>query len=431
MGMHTGLRMGWRGWMVWPLSALLLLLAPLLLAGSFAPTLLAQMGIAVVACLSFNILYGQGGMLSFGHAVYVGLGGFVAMHALNTLGAAGGYLPVSLVPVCGGLGGAAFAAVFGYLNTRHAGSSFAMVTLGLGELVCALTPLLPGFFGGEAGIAGNRVTGAGVRGPDWGSAVAVYYLLASYTWVCAGLIYLFQHTPVGRMLCAVRDNPQRVASLGYDPQRVRYVAMVVAGFFAGLAGGMAALQFEVVNAEALGTARSGAYLVFTVIGGAGSFVGPVLGGVLMVVCTVLLSAWTRAWLLYLGLGFMVVVLYAPGGVSGLLVQLLRRVRNRRLAAVLPWYGALTACAALACWGLVLAVEMVYHRQLHAASGSAFHFLGMALDVTAPRSWLAALALLLAGGLPCVWLYPRCVVRCARAHDAPGVQPQSPGVRGPW
>jgi branched-chain amino acid transport system permease protein len=418
-------------WMVWPLCALLLVLAPLLFSGSFALALLSQMGIAVVACLSFNLLFGQGGMLSFGHAVYVGLGGFVAMHALNALSADGGYLPVSLVPLCGGLGGLAFAAVFGYLSTRCAGSSFAMVTLGLGELVYALTTLLPGFFGGEAGVAGNRVNGRVVWGLSFGPAIELYYLLALYTLVCALLMYLFTRTPLGRMLQAVRDNPQRVASIGYDPQRVRYLAMLWAGFFAGVSGGMAALHFEVVNAEAVGAARSGAYLVFTVLGGTASFAGPVIGGILMVVCTVLLSAWTRAWLLYLGLGFVLVVLYAPGGVSGVLAQQLRLARSGRLWPLLPWYGALAVCAAVALWGLALAVEMLYQRQLHAASGSAFQFLGFALDFATPGSWLAALALVLAGGVPCAWLYPRCAARHARAHAAAAGNAQAHLQRGQW
>jgi branched-chain amino acid transport system permease protein len=417
--------------MVWPLCALLLALAPLLFSGSFALALLSQMGIAIVACLSFNLLFGQGGMLSFGHAVYAGLGGFVAMHALNMFSANAGWLPVSLVPLCGGLGGLAFALVFAYPSTRRAGSSFAMITLGLGELVYALTTLLPGFFGGEAGIAGNRVNGYVVGGVSFGPAIELYYLLALYTLVCALLMYLFIRTPLGQMLQAVRDNPQRVASIGYDPQRVRYLAMLLAGFFAGVSGGMAALHFEIVNAEAVGSARSAAYLVFTVIGGTASFAGPVLGGVLMVLCSVLLSAWTKAWLLYLGLGFVLVVVYAPGGLAGVLAQQLRLVRSGHLLRLLPWYGALAACAAVALWGVALAIEMLYHQQLHAASGSAFAFLGLALDTATPGSWFTALGLLLAGGLPLAWVYPRCAARYAQAHAAAGLDAQPVVARGIW
>ena len=417
--------------MVWPLCAVLLVLAPLLFSGSFALALLSQMSIAIVACLSFNLLFGQGGMLSFGHAVYAGLGGFVAMHALNVFSANAGWLPVSLVPVCGGLGGLAFALVSAYPSTRRAGSSFAMITLGLGELVYALTTLLPGFFGGEAGIAGNRVNGHVVGGLSFGPAIELYYLLALYTLVCALLMYLFTRTPLGQMLQAVRDNPQRAASIGYDPQRVRYLAMALAGFFAGVSGGMAALHFEIVNAEAVGSARSAAYLVFTVLGGTASFAGPVLGGVLMVLCTVLFSAWTKAWLLYLGLGFVLVVVYAPGGLAGVLEQQLRLARSGYLLRLLPWYGAMAACATVALWGVALAIEMLYHQQLHAASGSAFTFLGLALNTATPASWLTALGLLLAGGLPCLWVYPRCAARYAQAHAAAGLHAQPVVARGVW
>ncbi len=417
--------------MVWPLCAALLVLAPLIVSGSFALALLSQMGIAIVACLSFNMLFGQGGMLSFGHAVYAGLGGFVAMHALNAFSTGAGGLPVSLVPLCGGLGGLAFALVFAYPSTRRAGSSFAMITLGLGELVYALTTLLPGFFGGEAGIAGNRVTAHGVWGVSFGPAIELYYLLAVYTLVSALLMYGFTRTPLGQMLQAVRDNPQRVASIGYDPQRVRYLAMLLAGFFAGISGGMAALHFEIVNAEAVGPVRSAAYLVFTVMGGTASFAGPVLGGMLMVLCTVLLSAWTKAWLLYLGLGFVLVVVYAPGGLAGVLAQQLRLARSDRLLTLLPWYGALAACVSVALWGVALAIEMLYHQQLHAASGSAFTFLGLALDTATSGSWCTALGLLVAGGLPCLWVYPRCAARYAQANAAAGLAAKPVVVRGIW
>ena len=422
---------GWRDWMVWPFCAVLLVLAPLIFSGSFALALLSQMSIAIVACLSFNMLFGQGGMLSFGHAVYAGLGGFVAIHALTMFSAGAGWLPVSLVPLCGGLGGLAFALVFAYPSTRRAGSSFAMITLGLGELVYALTTLLPGFFGGEAGIAGNRVNGHTVWGLSFGPAIELYYLLALYTLVCALLMYLFTRTPLGQLLQAVRDNPQRAASIGYDPQRVRYLAMSLAGFFAGVSGGMAALHFEIVNAEAVGSARSAAYLVFTVLGGTASFTGPVLGGVLMVLCTVLLSAWTKAWLLYLGLGFVLVVVYAPGGLAGVLAQQLRLARSGRLLPLLPWYGALATCGLVALWGVALAVEMLYHQQLHAASGSALTFLGLVLDTATPGSWFTALGLLLAGGLPCLWVYPRCAARYAQAHAAAGLEAQPAAARGVW
>src|SRR5688572_29853662 len=124
-------------WLTWGLFALLLILAPMLFGSGLAMTVLSQMGIAIIACLSYNMLLGQGGMLSFGHAVYTGLGSFLAIHALNSVSDGSLPLPVSLVPLAGGLAGAGFAVLFGYVTTRKSGTTFAMITLGLGELVFA------------------------------------------------------------------------------------------------------------------------------------------------------------------------------------------------------------------------------------------------------------------------------------------------------
>ena len=107
-------------------------------------------------------------------------------------------------------------------------------------------------------------------------------------------------TPLGRIANAVRDNPERVEFVGYDTRQVRWRAFMIAGFFAGIAGGLAALNFEIVTAEVVGAARSGAYLLFTFLGGAVFFFGPIIGAVLMVLALVLLSELTLAWLLYLG-----------------------------------------------------------------------------------------------------------------------------------
>src|ERR1700756_3422471 len=104
-------------WLVWGGYAAILLLAPLAFSSSLSQTLLSQMGIAIIACLSYNMLLGQGGMLSFGHAVYSGLGGFLAVHALNKVGAGSLHLPVSLIPLAGGAAGLFFAALFGFVTT--------------------------------------------------------------------------------------------------------------------------------------------------------------------------------------------------------------------------------------------------------------------------------------------------------------------------
>ena len=389
-------------WLTWGLFALAMLIAPKLFNSGLGITVLSQMGIAIIACLSYNILLGQGGMLSFGHAVYTGLGSYVAMHTLNRISGGALPIPVSLVPFAGGLAGMGFAVLLGYVTTRKAGNTFAMITLGLGELVFAMSLMVPEFFGGEGGVSGNRVVGEPFMGITFGPAIQVYYLIAAYTFVCVLAMFAFTQTPLGRMLNAVRDNPERVEFVGYNTQRVRYFAFIIAGFFAGISGGMAALNFEIVTAEVVGAARSGGYLLFTFLGGATFFFGPILGAVLMVLAFVLFSEFTKAWLLYLGLIFMFMVMYAPGGIASLIMM------NVRVAAFGKWrqlllpYLALVLAGMVGLAGVAGVVEMVYHLQFSGGTGHDLEFLGIALQTNAVGSWLGAGFLLLVGGSLFEW-----------------------------
>ncbi|URI11212.1 branched-chain amino acid ABC transporter permease [Aquincola tertiaricarbonis] len=383
-------------WFVWGAFALLLLLAPKLFSSSLAVTILSQIGIAVVACLSYNMLLGQGGMLSFGHAVYTGLGAYVAIHALNAISGGSLPIPVSLLPLVGGLAGMFFAVLLGYVTTRKSGTPFAMITLGLAELVFAMSLMVPEFFGGEAGVAGNRVVGKPVWGISFGPQIQVYYLLAFYTFVCTALMFAFTHTPLGRMLNAVRDNAERVAFIGYNPQRVRYTAFIIAGFFAGVSGGMYALNFEIATAEVVGAARSGAYLLFTFLGGATFFFGPIIGAVLMVLATVLLSEFTKAWLLYLGLVFLFMVMYAPGGIASLLMMNLRVAAFGHLRNLWTAYLALGGTGLVVLAGAGAIVEMIYHLQLDAALGPTVKYLGATLNIERFDTWFGAVFVMLVG-----------------------------------
>ena len=384
---------------IWGVAAVLMVVAPLVFTSSLAITMLSQMGIAIVACLSFNMLLGHGGMLSFGHAVYSGLGSFVAIHALKSIGDGHLPIPVGLIPLVGGLAGLLFAVLFGFVTTKKSGTTFAMITLGIGELVFAASLMIPEFFGCEAGVAANRVVGKAVMGITFGPQIQVYYLVAIYTIICTAGMYAFTRTPLGRMLNAVRDNPERVEFIGYNTQRVRYISFIIAGFFAGIAGGMYALNFEIATAEVVGAARSGAYLLFTFLGGATFFFGPIIGAVLMVVAFVMLSEITKAWLLYLGLVFLLMVMYAPGGIASLIMMNLRVFKFGKLGPLLGWYALLALTGALMFFGIAAMIEMTYHIQLNEALGPVMRFLGMALDVKSATSWVgAAVAALIGIGL---------------------------------
>ena len=381
--------------LVWGLFALMLVVMPLIFTSSLSQTMLSQMGIAIIVCLSYNMLLGQGGMLSFGHAVYSGMGSFLAIHTLNLI--TGGLpLPVSLLPIVGGLSAMVVAIILGWVTTKKAATPFAMITMGIGELVWAMSLMFPEFFGGEGGVSGNRVAGPKTLGITFGPQIELYYLIAVYTFVCTALMFAFTRTPLGRMLNAVRDNPERVEFVGYDTQKVRYIAFIIAAFFAGVSGGLAALNFEIVTSEVVSGYRSGAYLLFTFLGGATFFFGPIIGAVLMVLAFVLLSEFTKAWLLYLGLIFLFMVMYAPGGVASLIMMNLRVASFGHLKKLLPGYALLAVAALLALIGAAAMVEMVYHIQLNAALGSELTFLGIKLDSKGTGSWLGSAAVMLAG-----------------------------------
>jgi branched-chain amino acid transport system permease protein len=386
-------------WVIWCFTALVFLCAPLLFTQLFARSLMAQMGIMMIFALSFNMLLGQSGMLSFGHAVYAGLGAFFAIHALNRIGAGTLLWPVTLLPLVGGLAAAAFGVLFGYVTTRKAGTPFAMITLGIGEMVFAAALMFPGFFGGEAGISGDRTAGGtvlGVSGWTLGPDVQVYYLIAVWCFVCIAAMFALTQTPLGRIANAVRDNPERAEFIGYDTQRVRWLMLILSSFFAGVAGGLSAINFEIVSAESLSAVRSGGVLLATFIGGASFYFGPILGAVVFVLFAAALSEWTQAWQLYLGVFFVLLVMFAPGGLASLLLLNLRVLKFRKFARLRdPYVGVFGGAVAILA-GTTLLIEMTYHRSLNFAQGPIVRIAGYDFDTARAESWTLAVGTALLG-----------------------------------
>jgi branched-chain amino acid transport system permease protein len=418
-------------WIVWGGFAAALALAPLVFSSGLGLTVLSSIVVVMVVSLSYNILLGQGGMLSFGHAVYPGLGCFVAVHAM--IGIANGSFPIptSLIPLVGGAAGMFFAIVLGYVTTKKAGTPFAMITLGIGELVTAMSLMVPEFFGGEGGVSANRSAGKPFLGITYGPQIQVYYLLAFYAFVCTAAMYAFTRTPLGRMLNAVRDNPERVEFIGYSTQRVRYLAFIVAGFFAGISGGMSALNFEIATAEVVGPARSGFLLLFTFLGGATFFFGPIIGAVLAVLGTVLFSEVTKAWQIYFGLIFIFMVMYAPGGLASLVMMNVRVAMHRKLRRLVVPYIALAAASVVFVAGVAALIEMIYHRQLGLGGGSNLPYFGLTLDTAAAGSWLGAVAVTVAGFALFEWVRRRFAGAWSRVQEEIEAEnaPPTPGHHG--
>jgi branched-chain amino acid transport system permease protein len=384
-------------WFLWSVFALILIVAPMIFNKGASLSILSQMGTVMIFALSYNMLLGQGGMLSFGHAVYSGLGAFFAIHAMNLATKGVLPVPVSLIPLVGGFAGMFFGVLFGYVTTKKSGTTFAMITLGIVELVFACSLMFPTFFGGEGGISTNRVIGQPVLGISYGPQIQVYYLIAFWLFISTIGMYAFTHTPLGRIINAARDNPERVEFIGYNTQRVRYLTLILSGFFAGIAGALGAINFEIVTAENVSALRSGAILLFTFIGGIGFFFGPMIGAVVGVFLTVLLSDFTKAWQLYLGVFFILIVMYAPGGIASIIMLNLRVAKFGRYRRVLPSLLAVCAAALVMFLGAVIAIEMLYHLTLDSANGTTRQLFGITVDTAAAPGWIVAAALMLGGG----------------------------------
>ncbi|WP_343656385.1 branched-chain amino acid ABC transporter permease [Cupriavidus sp.] len=379
-------------WVIWTTTALLMLVMPLAFTGGFAVTLMSQMGIMIIFALSYNMLLGQTGMLSFGHAVYSGLGAFIAVHVLNMIGAGKVWLPVSMLPLVGGLAGAFFGVLFGYVTTKKSGTTFAMITMGIGEMVFASSLMFPDFFGGEGGISTNRVVGDPFLGITFGPGRQVYYLIAIWCFLSMVAMYAWTQTPLGRIANAVRDNPERVEFIGYNTQRVRYLVLILSAFFAGIAGALSAINFEIVSAENVSAVRSGGVLLAAFIGGAGVFFGPVIGAIVFTLFAVALSDLTKAWLLYLGLFFVTMVMFVPGGIASLLLMQMPLLARKQFGRMLPSYARAGVAGLVLLAAVILTVEMVYKVQVDSANGTAMSLLGVGFDAGTLPPWIVAAAL---------------------------------------
>jgi len=383
-------------WVIWGFTALVFIVAPQVFGSGFARALLSQMGIMIIFALSYNMLLGQTGLLSFGHAVYSGLGAYFAIHALALIGKGTLVFPVSLLPLVGGAAGLFFGIVFGWLTTKRAGTTFAMISLGLGEMLFAASLMFPGFFGGEAGISGNRTAGGpflGLAGLTFGPDLQVYYLIAAWTFLCMIAMYALTHTPLGRIANAVRDNPERAEFIGYDAQRVRWIMMMLSGFFAGVAGGLSAINLESVGSGAVHATVSGGVLLAAFIGGVLFFFGPILGAIVFVFFAFALSEYTPAWHLYLGVFFVLLVMYAPGGLSSLILLNLRVAKFGKFSRLRdPYVGVLGAALALAA-GVALLIEMTYHVTLGIGTTPKVAVFGFPFDTGRSESWVFVTALL--------------------------------------
>ena len=366
---------------LWAGYLLVLLALPQFFDSILSISIFNQMAIAIVFALSYNMLLGQGGMLSFGHAVYFGLGGFLAVHTLILIEFDTLYFSIVFIPLIGGIFGLLAAIFIGSFSTRKAGTVFAMISLGIGELIAASSLIFVSFFGGEAGVSGDRTFGPLFFGVDFAQDLQIYYLSAIWVFIATVFMYLFTQTPAGRMANAVRDNPERAEFIGYSARRVRFISFCASGLFAGIAGGLFALNYEFITEENLNAATSGRVLLMAYIGGLGYFIGPIIGAVVLTLMNSLLSNYSELWLLYLGVLFLLTVMFLPRGFAGLIMMhqvAWLRGTLRRLA--LPYL--ITGIPAF-----IFILASIAMIELSHTDGEVFHYLGVSLERGSSMDWM--------------------------------------------
>ncbi len=384
------------------LAAILLLASvPLLLSQGLVNAAI-QMLIAALFASAYNVLCGQAGMLSFGHAAYFGVGAFATVHAMNALGGTG-LLPTPLLPLAGALGGLAIGAAAGWFATKRSGTYFAMITLAIAELLHALAPHLKGLFGGEAGLSSMRMPALGLT---FGSTTQVYYLTLVWVLACLGLLWFFTFTPLGRLSLGLRENSHRLAFLGYDVHRLGVLVFAISAMFSGVAGSLQVINNEAANYVLLDAHLSASVVLNTYIGGVKVFLGPALGASLMTFFGYAVSDLTQSWLLYQGILFVLVMMFMPDGLAGLFgaaALLHRRVGSVRLAPVLL---ACVAAAALLAAGAAFTLELlqrVFSQDYRALAGQnplaawpPVPLFGRSWPPSSALTWALPLALLASG-----------------------------------
>jgi len=313
----AGRRFHPRGW--WPTLVILAALAatpPLAALGpeGYVLGLATRMMILAIAVVSLDLLIGHGGLVSFGHAAFVGLGAYVT-GILLTEGVAEAALILPAVIAAAAL----FALVTGAISLRTSGVYFIMITLAFGQMLFFTASSLSAYGGDDGLTLWSNAALVGTAVLD--DARGLFYVTLAVLVAAVVLVDRVVGSRFGRVLRAAKENPTRAAALGFDVVRFRLVAYVLAGVVAGIAGFLAAVQAEFVSPAAMSWQRSGELIVMVVLGGMATRHGPLLGAVVFVGLEEWLSTWFAHWKLLFGPLLVLVVLYGRGGLAALLAPL--------------------------------------------------------------------------------------------------------------
>ena len=280
-----------------------------LFAGNYPVKLLQEILIWGIFAMSLDLLMGYAGMVSFGHSAFFGVGGYVAALALLK---SPGLVSALLLPA----GAAAVAAlVIGFFSIRVSGVYFIMLTLAFSQMFYAVA-FQAAWLGAEDGIVG--VPRPAVLGWSIAHPAGFHLYLLTLVVVIALLFYRIVRSPFGHVLRGIHDNEGRMQAVGYPVNRYKLLAFVIGGTVAGIAGSLYAQLVGSISPDAFLWTTSGEALLMVIIGGTGTLFGSMLGAAAFILLQSLVSSYTERWMLILGLTFVLLVLFAPGGILGVL-----------------------------------------------------------------------------------------------------------------
>ena len=406
--------------LMWVTAGALLLLLPRMVSSGFQHALVHAVVFALFAA-SFNLASGAGGMLSFGHSAFLALGAFATLHVMRGVESAALAFPTVLLPLVGGVTGLIAGLIVGYFATLRSGVYFSMLTLAFAELFHQMAPNLSFLFGGETGISSIRMPS---MGSSFASDLQVYYLVLAWGVSCMFLLWLYMQTPFGRLTLALRENEQRLKFMGFNIHASKVIVFAVSASIAGVAGGLLALSNESANYDLFSMTYSANVLLYTFIGGAGLFLGAPLGAAILTLTAFAVTNTTHLWLLYQGILFVLLMIYVPAGIGGIVVRNIELYREGRLAALAGPYlfavvpaASLMAALVFLCEALsvLLSREYAAKRVFGGGRWVAAEFLGNRWEPASLVTWAVPLGLLLVG-LSTLPVAVRMIVPLVRRHD---------------
>ncbi|HYM31032.1 MAG TPA: branched-chain amino acid ABC transporter permease [Candidatus Cybelea sp.] len=293
-----------------------LVLVPVYVAltgNAFVMTLFTRIIILAVAAISLNLILGYGGMVSFGHAAYLGIGGY-AIGILAHYGVNSGFIqwPAAIAA------SACFALVTGALSLRTRGVYFIMITLAFAQMIYYVVAGLDAYGGDDGLTIYKRSQFGGLI--DLADRTQFYYLCFAVLVLALGLVWRVTNSRFGMVIQGSRSNDRRMQAIGFPTFRYRLACFVIAGSLCGLSGALLANHTDFVSPAMMYWTRSGDLIVMVVLGGMGTLFGPLVGAIALLVLEEVLSGVTEYWQIILGPLLLLVVLFARGGIGGLLTE---------------------------------------------------------------------------------------------------------------